>query len=111
MHKKWDVNPELPNADESAFQWEDLCFMGLDDDDSLLKQASHSSNPVQELLRIIEDVPSSCDDHIGEQSQTTSSVRAGGGGRGGRAGIPSRLDHKGKTDFRDLNFCFASFLI
>ncbi|XP_074580747.1 uncharacterized protein LOC141837203 isoform X2 [Curcuma longa] len=95
IHKKWDVNSELPSVDESAFQWEDLCFMGLDDDDSLLKQASHSNNPVQELLRIIEDVPS-CDNQIVEQSQTTSSMRAGGG-RGGRAGIPSRLDHKGRV--------------
>ncbi|KAG6520293.1 hypothetical protein ZIOFF_017333 [Zingiber officinale] len=44
---------------ESVFQWEDLCFMGLDDaDGSLLKHTSHSSIPIQELLRIIEDVPS-----------------------------------------------------
>ncbi|WOL03278.1 hypothetical protein Cni_G11998 [Canna indica] len=92
VHRKWDINPELPLMDESALQWEDLCFMGLDDEDSL-KQTSHSSNPIQELLRIIEDVPSS-NNHNGEQSQITSSMRTGGG-RGGR--IPGRLDPKGKT--------------
>uniref|UniRef100_A0A804IG63 Uncharacterized protein n=1 Tax=Musa acuminata subsp. malaccensis TaxID=214687 RepID=A0A804IG63_MUSAM len=94
-HRKWDVNPELPLVDESALQWEDLCFMGLDDDDALLKQASHSSIPIQELLRIIEDVPSS-NNQNGEQSQITSSVRTGGV-RGGQAGITSRIDPKGKT--------------
>nr|XP_010914522.1 uncharacterized protein LOC105039902 isoform X3 [Elaeis guineensis] len=97
-HRKWDICPELPLMDESALQWDDLCFVGLDDEDSLLKQVAHSSNPIQELLRIIEDVPSS-NDQCGEQSQIASSMHASGGrgGRGGRAGGSSRLDPKGKT--------------
>lgn len=69
--------------------------MGLDDDDALLKQASHSSIPIQELLRIIEDVPFS-NNQNGEQSQITSSVRTGGV-RGDQAGITGRIDPKGKT--------------
>lgn len=69
--------------------------MGLDDDDSLLKHASHSSNPIQELLRIIEDAPSA-ENPISGQSQINNSMCASAR-RGGRAGIPSRLDHKGKT--------------
>ncbi|XP_038972237.1 uncharacterized protein LOC103712617 isoform X3 [Phoenix dactylifera] len=97
-HRKWDINPELPLMDESALQWEDLCFIGLDDEDSLLKHAAHSSNPIQELLRIIEDAPSSSD-QCGEQNLIISSMHASGGrgGRGGRAGASGRLDPKGKT--------------
>lgn len=97
-HRKWDINPELPFMDESTLQWEDLFFIGLDDEDLLLKQAAHSSNPIQELLRIIEDVPSS-NSRCGEQSEITSSMHASGGRgvRGGRAGGSSRLDPKGKT--------------
>ncbi|XP_072955087.1 uncharacterized protein [Typha angustifolia] len=95
-HRKWDINPELPLMDMSSLHWEDLCFLGLDDEDSL-KQSSLSSNPIQELLRIIEDVPSS-NNQYGEQSQGSSSIRGSGGKGGrGRASASGKLDPKGKT--------------
>nr|CAD1829841.1 unnamed protein product [Ananas comosus var. bracteatus] len=76
-YRKWDVNPEIPLMDECALQLEDLCFLGLDDEDSL-KQSSLTYNPLQELIRIIEGVPSE-NNQSGDQSHATSSIRPSGG--------------------------------
>lgn len=83
-HRKWDVNPELPVVDEIALQSEDIGFLGLDDDNPLLEQVSDSDKPIQELLKIFGDVPSSSN-QSGEQSQIAGSMRTNGG----------RVDHGG----------------
>nr|CAD1829753.1 unnamed protein product [Ananas comosus var. bracteatus] len=96
-YRKWDVNPEIPLMDECALQLEDLCFLGLDDEDSL-KQSSLTYNPLQELIRIIEGVPSE-NNQSGDQSHATSLIRPSGG-KGGRVrggGASCRIDPKGKT--------------
>ncbi|KAJ0989883.1 hypothetical protein J5N97_008239 [Dioscorea zingiberensis] len=96
-NSKWDVNPEHPFLNESARKWEDIHFMGLDDESPMCKQTSQSHNPIQELLRTIEEVPIGSS-QSGEHSHATSVVHSRGRGRG--RGV--RSDLKGKTTKRFL---------
>lgn len=94
--RKWDVNPELPVVDEIALQWEDIGLLGLGEDNPLLEHISHSDKPIQELLKIMTNAPSSSSSNqSGEQSQFIDSMPANGirvdlGGGG-------MLNPKGKT--------------
>lgn len=77
QHRKWDINPEHIFTDESAFQWDATQHMNLEDENSLLNQASNSHSSIQELLRIIEDVPSNYNQSA-NKSLVTCDLRACG---------------------------------
>ncbi|KAH7655091.1 Ribonuclease H-like protein [Dioscorea alata] len=100
-HRRWDVNAELPVLEESPLKLEDICFIGIDDESSTSKEAFLSLNPIQELLRIIEDVPPVSNQPV-EHSHAAGAMHSRGRGRGrGRGGGgPSSnrtTDQKGKT--------------
>lgn len=90
LHKKWDINPGHIFIDESPFQWEELHLLNLEDENSFLSQASASHSSIQELLRIIEDAPST-------YNQSADASLANCGERGSRAAGAYRLDSTGKT--------------
>lgn len=93
-HRKWDVNPEYTLMDDFTSQWQDIHFLGLEEESALTKQGLHSHNPIQELLRIIEDnTASNYQSNKQSQASSTHACR----GRGGRGVTSGRLDLKGKT--------------
>ncbi|KAJ0976328.1 hypothetical protein J5N97_018293 [Dioscorea zingiberensis] len=99
-HRKWDVTMEHSLLEESAWKLEDVRFLGVDDEISTFKEVPLSNSPIQELLRIIEDVPSGSN-LSAEQSHVAGAVhsrgRGRGRGRGGGSGSSGRTDPKGKT--------------
>ncbi|KAJ0976381.1 hypothetical protein J5N97_018346 [Dioscorea zingiberensis] len=99
-HRKWDVTMEHSLLEESAWKLEDVRFLGVHDEISTFKEVPLSNSPIQELLRIIEDVPSGSN-LSAEQSHVAGAVhsrgRGRGRGRGGGSGSSGRTDPKGKT--------------
>ncbi|KAG0451262.1 hypothetical protein HPP92_026521 [Vanilla planifolia] len=97
LHRKWDVNQEHVFIDESSLQWEETHVLNLDEENSLLSQASHSHSSIQELLRIIEDV-SPNNHQASEESESTSDIHlCEGRGRAGLTAGGSKLNLLGKT--------------
>ncbi|XP_020695440.1 uncharacterized protein LOC110108925 isoform X1 [Dendrobium catenatum] len=91
QHRKWDINSGHVFTDESSSQWEEMHLSGLEEESSFLSPASTSHSSIQELLRIIEDVPSNCNQSTDDASLVNC------GDRGSPAVGVYRLDSTGKT--------------